>query len=181
MDEHLLETWLEQGLSLNDIAALTHRDPSTVGYWVVKYGLVANGKAKYAPRGGLTHEQLLPLVERNATLREMAIELSRSQSTVRHWLTKHGLQLTRHHGNRALALETLAAGDTQFTSTCRTHGKTKFLVFRSGRHRCARCNTEAVVRRRRRMKQTLVDEAGGKCVRCERPETWSCRGCGMCS
>ncbi|HEY8002494.1 MAG TPA: helix-turn-helix domain-containing protein [Solirubrobacterales bacterium] len=166
MDRDLLEGWLEQGLSLNEISALTDRDPSTVGYWVAKYGLIANGKAKYAPRGALTRDQLEPLVERGATVREMAQELDRSPSTIRHWLSKHGLKLTRHHRNRDRALEALEAGRTRFTSTCRYHGETEFLVFRSGRHRCARCNTEAVVRRRRRVKQTLVDEAGGRCVRC---------------
>jgi hypothetical protein len=58
MDRDQLKAWLGAGLSLPQIGALTNRDPSTVGYWVEKYGLVANGQAKYAPRGGLTREQL---------------------------------------------------------------------------------------------------------------------------
>jgi IS30 family transposase len=53
MDRELLERYLKQGLSLPQIGALIGRDPSTVGYWVQKHGLVANGRAKYAPRGGL--------------------------------------------------------------------------------------------------------------------------------
>lgn len=166
MDRDLLEGWLGQGLSLIEISALTDRDPSTVGYWVHKYGLTANGRDKYAPRGGLSREQLEPLVNRGATVREMAEALDRSPSTIRHWLAKRGLELTRHHRNRDQALAALEAGRTRFTSTCRHHGETEFLVFRSGRHRCARCNTESVTRRRRRVKQALVDEAGGKCVRC---------------
>ena len=166
MDRDRLADWLDEGLSLIEIGALTNRDPSTVGYWVQKYGLTANGKEKYAPRGGLTREQLEPLVERGLTLQQMADELDRSMSTIRHWLAKHGLKLARHHRNRELALEALDAGHTRFVSTCRYHGETEFLVFRSGRHRCARCNTEAVIRRRRNVKRQLVDEAGGKCVRC---------------
>ena len=54
MDRDRLEHWLAEGLSLTEIGSLTNRDPSTVGYWVKKHGLEANGKAKYAPRGRLT-------------------------------------------------------------------------------------------------------------------------------
>jgi transposase len=166
MDRDQLENWLKLGLSLNQIAVLTNRDSSTVGYWVGKFGLAANGRAKYAPRGGLTRSHLEPLVARGATVREMAAELDRSPSTIRHWLRKHDLKLTRHHRDRERVLAALKTGKKRFTSICRYHGETDFLVFRSGRHRCARCNTESVTRRRRRVKQTLVEEAGGRCLRC---------------
>ena len=53
MDRDRLDHWLAEGLSLSEIGALTDRDPSTVGYWLKKHGLEANGKAKYAPKGGL--------------------------------------------------------------------------------------------------------------------------------
>ena len=53
MDRDQLKAWLEEGHSLPQIGRLADRDPSTVGYWVSKYGLVANGRDKYAPRGGL--------------------------------------------------------------------------------------------------------------------------------
>lgn len=166
MDRELLARWLAEGRSLIEIGALTERDPSTVGYWVRKHGLIANGREKYAPRGGLTREQLEPLVESGATLVEIAAALDRSTSTVRHWLTRHGVQLSRHHANRALAVESVAAGRRRFVGTCRIHGETAFLVFASGRHRCARCSSEAVARRRRKVKRTLVEEAGGACARC---------------
>ncbi len=166
MDRELLAGYLKQGLSLTEIGALMNRDPSTVGYWVQKHGLTANGKAKYAPRGGLAREQLVPLVERRATLHEMARELDRSVSTIRHWLAKYGLEVAHNHGNRALALACLEAGQSRFSSVCRYHGETEFLVFRGGRYRCAKCNNEAVIRRRRSVKRTLVEEAGGRCARC---------------
>ena len=54
MDRAQLKAWLEEGLSLPQIGALSGRDPSTVHYWVQKHGLIANGRAKYAPRGGLS-------------------------------------------------------------------------------------------------------------------------------
>lgn len=166
MDRDLLAGWIERGLSLIEIGALTDRDPSTVGYWVKKHGLTANGKAKFAPRGGLSLEELKPLVDSGATLREMAERLGRSTSTIRHWMTRYGLELERRHRDREKALAALERGATRFVGTCRRHGETDFLVFRSGRHRCARCNVESVTRRRRNVKQTLVEEAGGQCARC---------------
>jgi transposase len=166
MDREFLEECLANGMSLTEIGAVTNRDPSTVGYWVQKYGLIANGKAKYAPRGGLTREELEPLVESGLKLREIASKLDRSMSTVRHWMRKYGLQPARAHHNTQLAAEALAAGRTRFVGTCKRHGETEFLVFKSGRHRCSKCNSEAVSRRRRKVKETLVEEAGGKCARC---------------
>jgi hypothetical protein len=166
MDRDQLKAWLDAGLSLPQIGALTNRDPSTVGYWVQKYGLTANGKRKYAPRGRLTREQLAPLVERDATLAEIADELDRSTSTVRHWLAKHGMTTIRNHRNTPSARAALQARQKRFVGRCRRHGDTDFLVFKSGRHRCARCNSEAVARRRRKMKETLIAEAGGRCAIC---------------
>ena len=99
MDRDQLKLWLEEGLSLPQIGELTGRDSSTVGYWVQKYGFVANGNARYSPRGGVTREQLEPLVESGATLREMADALDRSISTVRRQLKKHGLTVPRKGGH----------------------------------------------------------------------------------
>ena len=53
---------------------------------------------------------------------------------------------------------------------CPRHGTVLFRQFREGarkpRWRCTRCCGEAVTRRHRKLKQTLVDEAGGACVVC---------------
>ena len=75
VDKSQLERYLVDGMSLPQIGALVGRDASTVGYWVAKYDLVANGRKRYAPRGGLQRAQLEPLVARGATLQEMASEL----------------------------------------------------------------------------------------------------------
>jgi len=166
MERNQLKQWLDQGLSLPQIGALVNRDPSTVGYWVQKHGLVANGRGKYAPRGGLTREQLEPLVNEGATLAEIAERLNRSTSTIRHWLRKFGLKTASHKRHRDAALAALEAGQTRFISTCLHHGRTEFLVFSGGRSRCARCNGDAVARRRRNVKLTLVGEAGGRCELC---------------
>lgn len=52
---------------------------------------------------------------------------------------------------------------------CRTHGLIEHRQFRDGRGRrwrCKRCVGEAVTRRHRKIKQTLIAAAGGGCVVC---------------
>jgi hypothetical protein len=165
MDRGMLERYLEQGLSLPQIGDLVGRDPSTVGYWVSKHGLVANGRAKYAPRGGLTRDQLEPLVEQGATLQQMGDELGRSVSTIRHWLGRHGLKPKRGW-RRKQVLEAVRIGKVELEMTCSRHGLTRFFIWPNGRSKCARCNAEAVAKRRRRVKEILIEEAGGECQLC---------------
>ncbi len=166
MDRALLEYYLDQGLSLPQIGVLVGRDPSTVGYWVQKHGLVANGRDRYAPRGGLTRGQLEPLVEQRLSQREIAGRLSVSISTVRHWLTKYGLKTNPMSRRRKRAQEAIRAGLTRFEADCPQHGWTQFLIFKGGRSRCAQCNAAGVVNRRRKVKRVLVEEHGGMCQLC---------------
>jgi 5-methylcytosine-specific restriction endonuclease McrA len=49
---------------------------------------------------------------------------------------------------------------------CADHGKTPFLLEGRGYYRCKKCRSEAVARRRRRLKEILVTEAGGRCCIC---------------
>jgi 5-methylcytosine-specific restriction endonuclease McrA len=166
MDRDLLEAWLEQGRSLTEIGALTGRDPSTVGYWLRKHRLVANGREKYAPRGGLTRKGLEPLVNRRLTLAEIAAEVDRSESTVRYWIARHGLN--RPSGRRRQDVEqAIREGRRTVVRHCHRHGETEFALVGDRRYpRCKGCRAEAVARRRRKVKQILVEEAGGKCVLC---------------
>jgi transposase-like protein len=157
---------LEQGLSLIQIGALENRDPSTVGYWVQKFGFEANGRAKYAPRGGVARETLVELISEGLTIQEIAAELDLSGSTVSYWLRRHQLRTSRGHGRRALALAALEAGEKRFVAECTRHGETNFLIFKGGRSRCAKCNSEAVHKRRRTVKQKLIQEAGECCAIC---------------
>jgi hypothetical protein len=113
MEREQLKRWLDQGLSLPQIGALVKRDPSTVGYWVQKHGLVANGNAKYSPRGGLMREQLEPLVAEGATLKEIAERLNRSMSTARYWLLKYGLKTEGHRRHRPIFRRADQAGLTR--------------------------------------------------------------------
>ena len=166
MEKAELERYLDQGLSLAQIGAIAGRDPSTVGYWVKKFGLTAIGRDNYAPRGGLTREQLTPLVEACLSQREIADELGVSVSTVRHWLHRYSLETKPFRRRRARADAALQAGLRSFEHNCVRHGSTTFVVYNDGRSRCKRCNAEAVVRRRRKVKAILVAEAGGCCNLC---------------
>ncbi len=166
MDRELLKRYLDEGLSLIEIGVLTNRDSSTVGYWVNKFGLEANGKDKYAPRGGLTREQLEPLVESGATLKEMAEAVHRSQSTVRHWMKRHGLELERARRNSSTFREAEAQGLVCVSAKCRRHGVVEFVSRPDDGWRCKRCRSLHVSNARRRSKARLVEWAGGKCVLC---------------
>jgi len=164
MDRPALETMLTDGRSLGEIGALTGRHASTVSYWVQKYGLRAAGHDRHAARGGLGRDQLEPLVADGLTVAGIAAAVDRSATTVRYWLTFHGLKTSRGARIRAGGRP---AGDVPHTTEidCEVHGTTTHVV-RDGRYRCRRCNSEAVSRFRRSVKRRLVDEAGGCCVIC---------------
>jgi hypothetical protein len=171
MDRGLLEGYLKRGLSLEQIGALEGRHPSTVGYWVEKHGLTANGRAKFSPRGGLTREQLEPLVNAGLTLEEIAHAVDRSVPTVRYWLARYGLRTKNRRGrrpahDRAVIDGALAAGKRTVGLACATHGETDFIIENSGRVRCKLCRQERVSEWRRRAKGRLVKEAGGACQIC---------------
>src|SRR4051812_9913942 len=91
MDRAALERYLGRGLSLDQIGVLENRHPSTVGYWVKKHGLIATGRAKHAPRGGLARSEVEPLIERGLAVVQIAREIDRSLTTTRYWLKKWGI------------------------------------------------------------------------------------------
>ncbi len=168
MDRDQLKQWLDEGLSLPQIGELAGRHPSTVGYWVRKHGLVANGKAKYAPRGGLTREQLEPLVEAGLTDAQIAVKLDRGISTIRHWRKRLGLcRPGPERLGRQEIDEAVRSGHRTVVRDCPRHGRTEFaLVGADFQPRCKRCRADAVQRRRRKVKRILVEEAGGRCMLC---------------
>lgn len=165
MDRELLKGWLEDGLSLSAIGALVDRDPTTVAYWLKKHGLKANGHDKHSPKGGLTREQVEPLVEAGLTLEEIGARLHRGDRTIRYWIDAHGLPKPRDKRRGATRDEMQAPGDHR-AMICRKHGRTEFVRRPDGYSRCKRCRAAAVITRRRKVKRLLVEEAGGKCVRC---------------
>jgi transposase-like protein len=62
VDAEILEDYLRRGLSLDAIAQLTGRHPSTVGYWVKRHGLSAVHRDRHAPKGGVARDTLEGLV-----------------------------------------------------------------------------------------------------------------------
>ena len=49
---------------------------------------------------------------------------------------------------------------------CPDHGPSPFVLDRDGYHRCRKCRVDAVARRRTRMRDLLIAEAGGACAIC---------------
>lgn len=109
---------------------------------------------------GMEREELERRVAAGESIRAIARATDKSPTAVRHWLAKHGLR-TRLATRRDVGASTEATLQLH----CVHHGVTQFHRW-SGRYRCGRCNSEAVARRRRRVKEILVAEHGGQCVAC---------------
>jgi transposase len=161
MDRAVLERMLGEGLSLAEIGRRVDRHESTVSYWLQRHGLEAHGHDRHAPKGGLTRAQLAPLVEAGLSVGQIAEAVGRGKASVRHWLQEYGLRTVW-----AQRREAASEDRRELTLECARHGTTVFRLRRNGGYRCAKCNTEAVSRRRRRIKQLLVEEAGGACALC---------------
>jgi transposase len=165
MDRSSLEVLLAQGLSLEEIGRRVGKHASTVGYWVQKHGLIAANKERHAARGAIPREDLERMINAGLSLRRIAREVDRSLAAVRHWVRAYGLATPRM---RRLERATAAreTGQRRASLECSRHGLTDHRADRSGRFRCVRCASEQVSNRRRRIKQILVEEAGGECVLC---------------
>jgi transposase-like protein len=72
MDRDSLTALLTQGLSVEKIAARFGKHPSTVSYWMAKYGLEAPNRAKHAAKGGIERGRLEELVGDGMTIAEIA-------------------------------------------------------------------------------------------------------------
>ena len=164
MEKARLEAYLREGLSLTQIGAVESKHPSTIGYWLKQHGLKPSGE-KYGRRVDIEESLLRALVAEGLPVREMAERLGTSPSTIDRKLRDLGIS-KRWGSRKQEALAARARGEHRFTSTCRKHGPGDFLALPGGRSRCARCNSEAVARWRRRIKEVLVDEAGGRCAIC---------------
>lgn len=161
MDRASLEQLLGQGLSLAEIGRRFDLHEATVSYWVRKYGLEAVNRSKHKAKGGLTREELTPLVEAGMSTMGIAEIFGLSKTTVRHWLREYGLKT--QWGERRQA-----SGERQpeMQLRCERHGVTTFKRRSGGGYRCAKCRAEAVARRRRNVKRILVEDAGGRCAVC---------------
>ena len=161
MDRAWLEPRLAAGDSIESIAREVGRHPSTVAYWVRKFGLASAHAARHAPRGGIARDELEALVAQAYTIDRLAGHFAVGATTVRHWLKRYGLTTVR----------TVPAASEdrpgEVLRRCPTHGLTVYIVGTAGkRYRCRLCRARAVSERRRRVKRMLVAEAGGACRLC---------------
>ncbi|MGA8803656.1 MAG: hypothetical protein WB866_03115 [Solirubrobacterales bacterium] len=167
MDRELLESYLQQGLTLREIGELTGKHLTTVGYWMKRHGLRAANASKFAPKhSAVTRERLEDLVGQGASLNDLAEVLGLSVSTVRHWLQKHGLKTSGMGWRGERTRRAREAGLKHITRECAHHGMTTFILEGRGYYRCSRCRREAVSRWRRRAKLRLIEAAGGRCILC---------------
>jgi hypothetical protein len=102
------------------------------------------------------------------SIAKIAETVGRSKGTVRHRLAKYGLRTTGGLGGRSshASREARQAGLAEAILVCARHGESGHVRDSRDYFRCRRCRQEAVVRRRRRVKETLVAEAGGCCRLC---------------
>ena len=149
-------------MSLSQIGRRLGRHPSTVAYWLKKYGLTAVNRSRHAPKGGLSRDELAPLVAQGLSVREIATRFDLGYSTIRHWLAAHDLVT---EGARRLQVPP-DDRPRHVQRVCRHHGHTTFLLTKARHYRCQQCAREAVTRKRRRLKLVLIEEAGGCCQLC---------------
>ncbi len=165
MERGFLEDCLAKGMSLEAIGRKVGKHPSTVGYWLKKHDLSAVGRGRFSPRGGLERGPLTVAVEDGLTLHEIAGQVDRDISTVRYWLGRYGLKATGGLRRRE-AREAKRRGERYIERDCPRHGRTKFVLENRGSYRCMKCRKDKVSAWRRRAKERLVDEAGGRCRLC---------------
>lgn len=165
MDKRFLEDCLTQGMSLDRIAERAARHPSTVGYWLTKHGLEANGSERHSAKGNVELGELARLVEGGASIREMADELGAGYSTVRYWLKRFNLETERTKRRKDTA-EARRLGLRRTYLRCSKHGHTAFFARPDGGYRCAKCNQDGVSEWRRGVKRRLIELAGGGCAIC---------------
>lgn len=103
--------------------------------------------------------ELLRHVAAGLSIREIASRTGRSPATVQKWLRLHGLKTQ-------LAARRIVDAPERFQVVCPVHGLTECARRGDGGRRCLRCRSEAVTRRRRRLKAQLVADAGGRCALC---------------
>jgi transposase len=166
MERESLKRLLEQGLSLAEIGRRFGRHESTVGYWVAKHGLSATNANRHSSRGVLSRRTLQNMAARGLSIAQIAAETDRSKATIRHWLTRYAIKTNAQRDRTGSTAIAKGEGKAILVRTCRTHGPTEFWLEGRGYYRCKRCRAERVSNRRRKVKQILIAEAGGRCMVC---------------
>jgi hypothetical protein len=117
---------------------------------------------RFAPKGPPDRQVLETLAAHGATLAEIGTALDRSIATVRYWLRKWNIA---RPDCRRTDIDP-ATAPLLADRACPKHGLVSFRLDPRGTYRCKLCRKEHVADRWRRVKQILVDEAGGCCRLC---------------
>ena len=110
-------------------------------------------------------QQLEALVDEGLSIREIGERVGRSPTSVRHWLRRYELathEATRRRGRQSPGSDAAV----EIEMWCPKHGVTAHRARADSGYACRPCRSEAVARRRRRIKKQLVAEAGGTCALC---------------
>ena len=161
MERVWLESKLAEGQSIEAIAKEVGKQPSTVGYWVKQHGLPCDTRAEACRRGGVDRETLAGLVERGPSGRQIGEEIGLSFQAIRYWLKRFGPADRAHSTIRAATGE---AADV--SARVPGHGWTDYVRTGPAATTAARMRDGRVATRRRRIKEILVAEAGGRCRVC---------------
>jgi hypothetical protein len=125
----------------------------------------ARRKTHEVATGRIDCDGLAELVEAGMTIRQIAVALEITPTTVSRRLARCGLRTAA----TVSVAEFRAARDAdrgEMIRPCPRHGETTFGLEGRGYYRCRRCRSERVSQRRRDIKALLVDEAGGRCAIC---------------
>ncbi|HEX6390577.1 MAG TPA: hypothetical protein VFZ89_14050 [Solirubrobacteraceae bacterium] len=110
-------------------------------------------------------DDLERLVQDGATVDDVAALFGVDRQAAREMLVEHGLETRRMRVLR-VNREARGAGVREVVRICPRHGAGAFRVDARGTYRCVTCNGERVAARRRRVKELLIAEAGGRCELC---------------
>ena len=114
----------------------------------------------------MDEDRLREMVESGSTMTVIAAALGCDRATVRRHMRRLGLETSHMARRRALAEARRDGRDTALAH-CDRHGVTTFKLRDDGASfRCLRCRTDDVSDARRRRKEQLVREAGGRCQIC---------------
>lgn len=114
----------------------------------------------------IQRDELQELVDQGLSIRALADRLEVTTTTVQRWLRWHGLNTKRGGARLERSRRARDAGLDEVEQRCPRHGPSSYVRRADGAYRCRKCASEAVVRRRKRVKEILVAEAGGQCVIC---------------
>jgi hypothetical protein len=105
------------------------------------------------------------LITRGASVARISSELGMTRYAVKRALEQSGLR-TERAMRLHVSRQARAAGVTTLARECPKHGPSPFARDARGTFRCTRCSSDAVSKRRRKVKAILVEEAGGRCGLC---------------